>query len=194
MISSSKIYSPEGAPGLGSHVTHLGIGAHSDDLEFMALEGILQCYDSEASFVGVTCTDGRGSSRIGRFADFTGDDMVRVRHDEQKKAADLGRYAAMIQLGHSSSAVKSDRQSLVTELLHLLEVCQPETVYTHNLADKHPSHIGVALATIDAIRQMSEQERPIRVLGCEVWRGLDWMGDDEKVAMNEAGTGSASCK
>ncbi|NBQ54833.1 MAG: PIG-L family deacetylase, partial [Proteobacteria bacterium] len=26
-------------------------------------------------------------------------------------------------------------------------------------------------------------ERPTRVLGCEVWRALDWMVDSEKVAM-----------
>lgn len=26
-------------------ITHLGIGAHRDDLEFMALHGILTCYD-----------------------------------------------------------------------------------------------------------------------------------------------------
>ena len=191
MISPSKIYTPQDALGLGNHVTHLGVGAHADDLEFMALEGILNCYNGVGSFAGVTCTDGRGSSRTGRFADHSDDDMVRVRAEEQNKAADLGKYAAMVQLGHPSAVVKSEatREPLVHELQEILSACRPETVYTHNFADKHASHIGVALATIEAIRRMPETERPARVLGCEVWRALDWMGDDEKVAMNLDGYG-----
>ncbi|MFP4541109.1 MAG: hypothetical protein ACLFR7_05730, partial [Opitutales bacterium] len=31
------------------------------------------------------------------------------------------------------------------------------------------------------------EERPERVLGCEVWRGLDWMPDDEKVPLDVSG-------
>ena len=191
MISASKIYTSPDALGLGNHVTHLGIGAHADDLEFMALEGILSCYEGRGSFAGVTCTDGRGSSRTGRFADVSDDDMVRVRADEQNRAADLGRYAAMVQLGHPSAVVKSaaSREPLVLELLEILTSCCPETVYTHNLADKHPSHTGVALAAVEAVRRMPETHRPARLLGCEVWRSLDWIGDGERVAMDVGGKG-----
>ena len=32
--------------------THLGIGAHQDDLEFMAYEGVSACYDSEDLWFG----------------------------------------------------------------------------------------------------------------------------------------------
>ena len=45
--------------------THLGVGAHQDDLEFMALHGILECYQRpDRWFSGIMVTDGRGSSRI----------------------------------------------------------------------------------------------------------------------------------
>ena len=45
-------------------VTHLGVGAHQDEREFMAFQGIAECYGShELWFGGVTCTDGKGSSR-----------------------------------------------------------------------------------------------------------------------------------
>ena len=39
--------------------THLGVGAHQDDLEVMALHGILACYkQTEKWFGGVTVTNG----------------------------------------------------------------------------------------------------------------------------------------
>ena len=45
-----------------SRITHLGIGAHQDDLEFMAFHGILECFaKTDQWFGGVTCTDGAGS-------------------------------------------------------------------------------------------------------------------------------------
>ena len=31
-----------------ARITHLGIGAHQDDLEFMAFHGIAACYDSDS--------------------------------------------------------------------------------------------------------------------------------------------------
>jgi hypothetical protein len=49
-----------------SRVTHLGVGAHQDDLEFMAFHGIVECHNSDSQwFAGVTCTNGAGSSRTG---------------------------------------------------------------------------------------------------------------------------------
>ena len=54
-------------------------------------------------------------------------------------------------------------------------------VYTHNLADKHDTHVAVALRTIAAIRELPAEARPKRLYGCEVWRDLDWMIDSDKV-------------
>jgi hypothetical protein len=54
-------------------------------------------------------------------------------------------------------------------------------LYTHNLADKHETHVGVALGVIEAARSLPRAERPQKVYGCEVWRGLDWMMDEDKV-------------
>ncbi|MEI6494232.1 MAG: PIG-L family deacetylase, partial [Verrucomicrobiota bacterium] len=39
---------------------------------------------------------------------------------------------------------------------------------------------------IHALREMPVAKRPKAVYGCEVWRGLDWMMDAEKVAHNVA--------
>ena len=54
----------------------------------------------------------------------------------------------------------------------------------HNLADKHDTHVGTALKVIAALRQLKEDELPEKVYGCEVWRDLDWVLDDEKVYMD----------
>jgi len=56
-----------------------------------------------------------------------------------------------------------------------------EVVYTHNLADKTRHARSVALRTVAAIREMPRESRPKRLYGCEVWRGLDWMVDADKV-------------
>jgi len=57
-------------------------------------------------------------------------------------------------------------------------------VYTHNLADKHDTHVAVALRLIQALQQLEPSERPAQVIGCEIWRALDWMVDSEKVVMD----------
>ena len=42
--------------------THMGIGAHPDDLEIMAYHGILECFmDNRKWFLGITVTNGAGS-------------------------------------------------------------------------------------------------------------------------------------
>ena len=172
-----------------SRVTHLGIGAHQDDLEFMAFHGILNCYRKpDQWFGGVTCTDGAGSARAGRYADYTDEQMQAVRVDEQNAAAIIGGYGAMIQLGYPSSIVKNPNDTkLQDDLLTILEQAQPEIVYTHNPADKHDTHIGVVITALDAMRALPAEKRPKAVYGCEVWRNLDWMPDDEKVLLDLTG-------
>jgi hypothetical protein len=45
----------------------------------------------------------------------------------------------------------------------------------------------VAVAAIQAMRELPRNRRPKRVIGCEVWRDLDWLADAEKVAMDVSG-------
>jgi len=181
---TARLFVPDQSADPLGRITHLGIGAHQDDLEFMAFHGILACFQAgDKWFGGVTCTDGAGSSRTGDYANFTDAEMQRVRIKEQEAAAIVGNYAAMIQLGYPSSAVKSPSDiTLKNDLLQILTAARPDVVYTHNPADKHDTHIGVFAATIQALREMPSADRPKAVYGCEVWRGLDWMMDQEKVA------------
>ena len=170
-------------------ITHLGIGAHQDDLEFMAFEGILRCHDNDDEwFGGVVCTDGAGSSRSGEYQNTTDSGMKEVRREEQRRAARIGNYGVMIQLDHASETLRNPASSpLVQDLRKILLSAQPKIVYTHNPADKHTTHVAVVLATLEAIKMLPEHLRPSRVIGCEVWRDLDWMPDEDKVIMDVSG-------
>ena len=78
----------------------------------------------------------------------------------------------------------ASREESVEDMLKVLHVTKPQFVYTHNLADKHDTHVGVALRVIEALRRLDQSERPAKLFGCEVWRALDWMIDSDKVLMN----------
>ena len=90
---SAEIFIPDGLSSEATlaRTTHLGVGAHQDDLEIMALSGILDCFQREDKwFCGVVVTDGSGSPRGDLYKDFNDDEMRIVRRKEQKKAAILG--------------------------------------------------------------------------------------------------------
>jgi LmbE family N-acetylglucosaminyl deacetylase len=185
----ASIYVPDSAPSVLalSRVTHLGIGAHQDDLEFMAFHGIAECYQQpERWFGGVTCTNGTGSARSGQYAHYADEQMRSVRREEQNTAAELGEYGAMIQLDHPSAELqeRAGKEMLRADFRQILSLARPRTVYTHNLADKHCTHVSVAAAVVEALRELPAEERPDAVYGCEVWRDLDWMPDGDKVALN----------
>lgn len=172
-----------------ARTTHLAIGAHSDDLEIMAYHGIVGCYGyrkTDKWFSGITVTDGRGSSRSGPYSDCTDEEMADIRKNEQRQAAMVGKYGAMIQLAYQSDQIMQDdgQNHLRDDLSSVFDFCQPEIVYTHNPADKHDTHIAVLSAAIHVMRELPSEKRPKRILGCEVWRDLDWMPDEDKVSLD----------
>lgn len=166
---------PDGAGEVNAlaRVTHLGIGAHPDDLEFMALHGILACYQkTDAWFGGITCTNG-------------GPTLIADRHAEQELAARAGRYSFIAQLGYASAEARDPHDERLTrDLAAILSACQPHTLYTHNPADKHDTHVAVLARVVKALRTLPREQRPQRLFGCEVWRDLDWLDDDAKVRLD----------
>ena len=163
--------------------THLGIGAHQDDLEVMASHGILNCLGKkDLWFSGVTCTNGAGSARSGKYKSLSDAEMVKVRSEEQVASAKIGEYSSMIQLGYESGEVKKESNPmLIDDLKKIITQSCPAFIYSHNLADKHDTHIAVVMATITALRELDY--KPHYFYGCEVWRTLDWLGDHRKVPL-----------
>lgn len=169
--------------------THLAISAHQDDIEIMAYHGILQCFGRDDKwFFGVVATDGAGSPRDDIYKNYTDEDMKAIRKKEQKKAAFIGEYSGMAMLYYKSSEVKDPKnEDAVSELAEIIKRTQPEVLYTHNLADKHDTHVATAMKVIKAVRSLPKEQRPEKIYGCEVWRNLDWLDDEQKVVMDVSG-------
>jgi len=166
--------------------THLAIAAHQDDIEIMAYDGILKCFGSDKNWFGaVVVTNGAGSARNGIYADYSDEDMQKVRKVEQKKAAYVGEYSALALLDYTSSQVKSaGSREIIDELKGIIKKAGAEVIYTHNPADKHDTHLGVVTKVIQAIRELPKEQRPKKLYGCEVWRNLDWVMDSQKVVFD----------
>jgi LmbE family N-acetylglucosaminyl deacetylase len=187
-LDTTEIFIPDNQPveQALARTTHLCFSAHQDDIEIMAAQPIVECFQqADKWFTGVVVTDGRGSPRNGLYEKYSDDEMRLVRFKEQRKAAFVGEFAAQVMLDFPSKVVKdAARNEPVDDILAILRATKPKYVYTHNLADKHDTHVGVALRVIEALHRLNQAERPEKVFGCEVWRGLDWMVDSDKVIMD----------
>ncbi len=176
-------FSPEEAL---RRVTHLCVAAHQDDIEIMAQSGISDCIGVPGkAFGGVVVTNGAGSPRSGPYAAYTDDQMLAVRRNEQREAARLGQYSIQLQLAHASADVKRPgHPGVAIDLRTIFSRCRPELVLLHNPADKHDTHVAVLLRCLEAILSLPPSGRPERIVGCEVWRDLDWLLDSDKVALD----------
>jgi len=187
-LPTSEIFVPDGLPvePALARTTHLAISAHQDDLEIMVAAPILDCFQQkDLWFTGVVVADGRGSPRDDLYKNYDNEEIRAVRIKEQKKAAVVGEYAAQVLLDFPSRIIKDpSRLEPVADIATLLHAAHPKYVYTHNLADKHDTHVSVACRVIAAIRSLPEADRPQKLYGCEVWRDLDWMVDEDKVAFD----------
>lgn len=168
-----------------SRTTHMAVSAHQDDIEIMAYHGIAECFGvSDKWFTGVVATNGAGSPRAGIYGHYTDEEMQQVRLKEQRKAAYVGDYSCQVQLGYPSGAFKDPNNAGVKDdLIALFRAAKPKVVYLHNFADKHDTHVAVALRSIAALRALRSEFRPEKVYGCEVWRDLDWLPDEDKQAL-----------
>jgi LmbE family N-acetylglucosaminyl deacetylase len=152
----SEIYAPDGTPAdrALARTTHMGISAHPDDLEIMAYDGILKCF---------------GNSKACFFGVVMTDGAGSPRN---------GFYQ-----NYTDEDMKDVRRK-EHDLKDLLKAARPSVVYTHNPADKHDTHVAVCLRTVQALRELAPEERPEHVYGCEVWRDLDWLSDEDKVGFD----------
>ena len=165
--------------------THLVVGAHPDDLEFMAWKPILDCFENESLwFTGVIASDGRASPRAGQYEAYSDDAMIKVRLKEQRHAAITGEYSAVIHLMHSEreGVMGGSPRPMVDDLKTIVKATQPQHITTHNLADSHPHHLVVVMSLIAALRELDY--KPQTFYGGEVWRGLDWLTHEDKVTFD----------
>src|SRR5512145_2292837 len=112
---AAEVFIPDGTSweAASTRVTHLVVAAHADDVELMAWHAVLHA----EGLAAVIVTDGRGSN---------------TRLLEQKRAASLGNYAAVIWLAHASADVRQACPSLASDLNAVLSAVRARWVYTHN--------------------------------------------------------------
>jgi LmbE family N-acetylglucosaminyl deacetylase len=179
-----------------ARTTHLCVIAHQDDIEINAYPAVAECLGrADRFFTGVVMTNGAGSARTGKFAHVTDAQMQVIRRDEQRAAAVLGNYNLQLQLAHPSSDVKqAGHAGVMADLAAIFGGCRPEVVYLHQPADKHDTHVACFLRCIEALRALPRDRRPARVLGVEGWRDLDWLADNEKVAMDASANPELAAK
>lgn len=184
------VFVPDGKPPAEAlaRTTHLGIGAHPDDLEFMCWHPILTCFsDADQWFTGVIATDGRASPRTGRYAGHSDEAMVAARLKEQHHAAVTGEYSAAVSLMHSERGqvmTGPELMRLADDFYAILKAAAPRFVYTHNPADRHEHHIAVVVALVEALRRLEPELHPESFYGCEVWRGLDWLSSQDRLTFD----------
>ncbi|MEZ5300092.1 MAG: PIG-L family deacetylase [Verrucomicrobiales bacterium] len=169
-----------------ARTTHLCIVSHQDDIEIAAYHGIAECFQNpEKWFSGVVVTDGASSPRKGPYSHFTDEEMRTVRKIEQRKAAFIGEYSCCLQLAHPSRDVRDfEAPQVRADLRQIIEIAKPDVLYIHNPADKHDTHVATLMRCIEAIRLIPQRaDRPKKVYGCEVWRNLDWVFDDDKIVL-----------
>lgn len=169
-----------------SRTTYMSIAAHQDDCEIMAYHAIAECYDSDTDwYTPVVLTDGGGSPRSGAYANYTNEQIHVKRSQEQRDAADAGKYSAVIQLAYSSADVRTDKCDIIEEeLIELLLQARPKYMFIHNPADRHETHLGACLRALGALRKLPPEARPEKVYGMEVWRSLDWLSSKDRLVFD----------
>ncbi|MCL2189619.1 MAG: PIG-L family deacetylase [Defluviitaleaceae bacterium] len=189
--AKANVYVPSGETPqqVFPRTTHLCIGAHQDDIEIMAYGAIAACYGAQDKhFTGVTVTDGGGSPRAGVYANYTDEQMKQIRLLEQNSAAQIGRYTAQVNLAWASSGVKDPANHvLIDELKAIIKNTAPQVIFTHNVADKHDTHVAVAMHAVRALREIKGEGGSVpKLVGMEVWRALDWLCDEDKIVQDNA--------
>src|SRR5512137_2918333 len=128
-LDTAELFVPDGLPAEQAlaRTTHLCLAAHQDDIEIMAANPIITCFQQRDKwFTGVVVTDGRGSPRDDLYKDYTDEEMRVVRFKEQKKAAFVGEYAALILLDYPSKAIKDgSNQPPIEDIVKLLKATRP---------------------------------------------------------------------
>jgi len=182
------VYIPDGSDeGTAfARTTDLCIGAHPDDIEIMAYHAIAGAFDSRGArwFSGLTVTDGAGSVKAGNYAAYSDENFRRIRAIEQRLAAQIGRYSAQVQLELLSREAAERRKDTAARIAPVIRMMGPKTVYTHSPADRHRTHVAVALCVIEALRSLKPTERPKKLYGMEVRGSLDWLAANDKAVFD----------
>ncbi|MDR2634419.1 MAG: PIG-L family deacetylase [Clostridiales bacterium] len=180
-MREADVYYPKN--GNKGAVKYLIAVAHPDDGEILAAGQITDSANGRAVLSMIVLTDGAGSARSGAYASYTDEDMKAARAEEQKAAAEEGRFRSLYMLRVPSGELKSGSETAVRAVAGIIAAQKPEIVITHNPFDRHPTHLAAGKTVLAAIGSLPIEERPKTVWGGEVWRSLDWLPARYRIAL-----------
>ena len=121
----------------------------------MAAQPILECFQQEDKwFTGVVVTDGRGSPRDSLYKNIPMRKCALFVSRNSAKQQWSVEFAAQIMLDIPSKVIKDPSEQSCGRYPAILRATKPKFVYTHNLADKHDTHVAVVLRVIEALREL----------------------------------------
>ncbi len=149
------------------------IGAHKDDVEIMAFDGIIKGLDG--GFVAVVLTSGSTCPKGEMLKDLSPKEISALRTNEQLEASKIGKYAGLYLIEKESPELQNYDEQLVHSLCEILQANRGmDTVYIHSPFDRHKTHRRAFDVAIDAFRMLDKADLPRKVYACEVWGSLDW--------------------
>ncbi len=161
----------------------IAVGAHPDDLEFMCLSAIERARQGteEEGFFGLIVSNGLGSPRGDGLQDYSDEQFTELRRQEQREAAKLSGFCGVLQLNYPSSKVKDSSDDQLRTELKLIWMASPvRSVFTHSPFDRHATHRATCMHVLSTLKTLPKTRRPRLVIGCEVWRSLDWVPEKYK--------------
>lgn len=134
----------------------LAVGAHADDIDFGASGSIAAWAKAGARVEYVVITDGsKGSSAT----DMSAEQLVKLRQDEQRAAAEVLGARAHYFLGYEDGQLEVT-QELKKKLVEIIRTVRPDTVVVLDpsmlyVAEtgfiNHPDHRAAGQAVLDAV-------------------------------------------
>ena len=156
----------------------------------MAYHGISTCYQEDlAWFGGIVCTDGAGSSRSGPYADYSDAALVACHQKEQMRAADIGQYSFVECLNHGSATLKDPNAARPASLSSKTGSSKPSPKFA--IPTTPPTSTPPMSRFVKPRSKptpLPPHARPRKLYVREVWRDLDWLNDNEKIASMPART------
>ena len=138
--------------------THLAIGAHQDDIEIMAISGILQCFNNPNDwFSGVTLSVGVGKNRKDIYQALSDDELKYIRLEEQKKAAIVGNYAVSASLKYQTQEIRKMDSNIIKDVKSIILMMKPRIIFIHNPFDNYNTHVAACLIVLKALQEIREK-------------------------------------
>lgn len=151
----------------------IAVVAHADDALIM-LPDQATAVGGTSGLIEILVTDGAGSVLPPGCR--TQSELVALREHEEIRVAQRAGFGGVIFLRASSATVRDTGERRVTQSIAAILACtHPEILVTHNPFDRHPTHLAVLARVLDAICRVPRRAWPLRLLGGEVWGGLDFL-------------------